>query len=204
MLKQLNQNMKAKFTPIVLERDYLNGETPYCFYCKGGFVTYNKYWIKVWDHLNNNSEDSRVENLVWAHSYCNAMKKTDADFQIMAREKLKQNVSWAQVEGTGERERGSHTDTEELTDAEVGKTTDRITKIFLDERLKGQNKKEFLPRKDTRDCITLLIKKETNGRGSQQAVDRAIDNYCCSIGEYISPREDGKRIIRIRKEGEKL
>jgi len=82
-----------------------------------------------------------------------------------------------------ERVREKITDIEELTDTEVGKLIDKTTKTFLDERLKCSNPKPFLPRADTRACITLLIKKETCGRGSHQAVDRAIDNYCCSIGD---------------------
>ena len=104
----------------------------------------------------------------------------------------------------GERERGKIADKEELTDIEICKLIDRTTKTFLDERLICPNPKPFLARADTRACITLLIKKETDGRGSHQAVDRAIDNYCCSIGDYVSLKEDGKQIIRLRTKEEKI
>jgi len=204
LAKQLTQSLKKKYTLIILRRDYPNGETPFCFYCEAGFVFNHKYLRMVWDHLNNNDEDTRPENLVWAHWICNEQKKTNIEWQVRAAEKLTENSKWAEPESTRERERKIHMDEEELTDTEVGRIIDRVTKTYLDEHLKGLSAKEFLLRADTRSCITYLVKQETNGRGSPQAVDRAIDTYCCTIADYVSKKEDGKRIIRLRKKEEKI
>ncbi len=206
LAKQLTQHLKQKFTPTILIRDYLNEDVPICFYCEAGFVFGHKYLRQVWDHLNNDDGDSRVENLVWAHWICNEQKKNNMDWRILADEKLQQNIKWVMLELTRKREgeNNSYIDTEELTDTEVGKIIDKTTLKFLDERLKGPEPKYCLLRSDTRNCIVFLVKKETNGRGSSQAVDRAIDAYCCSIADYISKKEDGKRIIRLRKHGEKI
>jgi len=204
--KPLTQNMKAKATPIVLERDY-NNEEPWCIFCELLFVFNHKHWRQVWEHLNNNDDDHRVENLAWAHSICNEQKKNNTDYQIIAREKFISNIKWVQQSDPTRKREGEnnlHTDTEELTDAEVGKIIDKTTQKFLDERLKGPEPKYCLSRLDTRSCIVFLVKKETNGRGSPQAVDRAIDTYCCTIADYISKKEDGKRIIRLRKQEEEI
>ena len=142
-----------------------------------------------------------------AHSICNEQKKNNPDYQIIAREKFIFNMKWVQQfdpTRKGERENNPHTDTEELTDSEIGKIIDKITQKFLDERLKGQNPKYCLLRSDARSCIVFLVKKETDGRASPQAVDRAINAYCCSIADYVSKKEDGKRIIRLRNTGEKI
>jgi len=202
--KQPTQSLKKKRVLIIIQRDYKSGEKPYCFYCGAGFVFNHKYFRRVWEHLNNDDEDWRPENLVWAHWLCNEEKKNNIEYLVRAEEKLKENVIWIQSRGVreSEREKYTHVDTEELSDAEVGKKTDKITKTFLDEHLKGENKKEFLMRADTRACITYLVKQETNGRGSHQATDRAIDDYCCTIADYVSKKEDGKRIIRLRKQWE--
>jgi len=199
---QLTQNKKAKSTPLIMERDFPNKQEPFCIFCEGGFMENHKHYRRVWEHLNNDETDSRFENLAWAHAICNQQKKNDYDMQIKAHEKLKENVLWSIPAYMGEREGEKIVDIEELTDTEVGKLIDKTTKTFLDERLKRPNPKSFLPRADTRACITLLIKKETCGRGSHQAVDRAIDNYCCSIGDYISLKEDGTKIIRLRTRDE--
>jgi hypothetical protein len=60
--KQLTMNQKAKWAPLIRERDYEKGEKETCFYCEQRFIK-SKKWQKVWDHLNNNESDNRPENL---------------------------------------------------------------------------------------------------------------------------------------------
>jgi len=207
--KTRNQHLQDKCTPIIIKRDYYNGQEPFCFYCEGGFVPDHKYLHQVWDYLNNDEKDIRPDNLVWAHWMCSKDKNNIIEFMVKAGEKLKENAKWIYPESLRESERESErekklpTEEEELTDAEVGRITGQITETYLDEHLKGPNAKELLLRSDARACITYIIKKETNGRGSLQAVDRAIDIYCCKITDYLAKKEDGKRIIRLRKNEEK-
>jgi len=137
--KLLTQNMKAKATPTVLERDY-NNEEPWCLFCLLPFVFGHKHYKVEWEHLNNDDGDHRIENLAWSHAMCNEEKKTNTDYQIIAYEKLKSNVKWFQQSDPTRKREGEnnlHIDTEELTDTEVGKIIDKTTQKFLDERLKG-------------------------------------------------------------------
>lgn len=203
--KQRNQHLQQKCTPIIIKRDYYNRQKPFCFYCEGGFVPEHKYLHQVWDYLNNNENDIRPENLVWAHKKCSEEKNNNIEFMVRAEDKLKENIKWIDSESLreSEREKKLFTEEEELTDAEVGRIIGNITETYLDEHLKGPNAQEFLLRSDARACIAYIVKKETDGRGSLQAVDRAIDIYCCKITDYVSKKEDGKRIIRLRKNEEK-
>ena len=74
-VKPLTQNMKAKATPIILERDYGN-EEPWCIFCTLPFIFNHKYWRQVWEHLNNYDDDHRVENLAWPTLSVMSKRKT--------------------------------------------------------------------------------------------------------------------------------
>ena len=120
--------------------------------------------------------------------------------QILAKQKLKENeVSGPLSES--EIKKRAQTNEDELTEGAVNRIINKTVVTFLEERLpkKSKNQDDFLYYKDTLDCITFLLKKKTNGRGSQPAVRRAIDVYCCSLGDFEMVREEGRRLIRRRK-----
>lgn len=77
--KQLTMTRKVKWISYLINRD---GKE--CFYCEQRFIEHNPRYRRVFDHLNNNEHDNRVENLVLCHSYCNELKKKDLDWQILA------------------------------------------------------------------------------------------------------------------------
>ncbi|KKN27556.1 hypothetical protein LCGC14_0863530, partial [marine sediment metagenome] len=62
------------------------------FYCEQRFIKEDPKWCQEWDHLNNNPQDNRPENMVWAHAQCNEKKKYNIDWNTIAAEKLKKNV----------------------------------------------------------------------------------------------------------------
>lgn len=190
---RLTSNDKAKKYPMLVHRD---GDV--CFYDKMPFIQEVEGLQRNFDHLNNDEYDNRLENLVLCHYDCNQKKKNDYDMQLLALDKLKENVSSASLGGR-ENLSTTYESTDELTEGEVNRIINKLTTIYLQERLPDKDQDTFLSFSDALNSITYLVQQDTKGRGSQVAVRRAIDVRCCSIGEFQILREDGKRIIRRRK-----
>lgn len=195
--RRLTSNMKAKFYPILVQRD---GDV--CFYCAMPFVQEVESLKRTFDHLNNDWDDNRIENLVLCHFECNNKKRNDLEMQMIALDKLKKNLDSVPYSETL-RERENNQATDELTEGELNRIINKITDTYLKEKLPDSDQDTFLPFTDTMNSITYLVQQDTKGRGGQVAVRRAIDVRCCSIGEFQILREDGKRIIRRRK-GQKI
>jgi hypothetical protein len=193
MRTKLTSNMKAKLYPGLVHRD---GDV--CFYDEMPFTQEIEGLQRTFDHLNNDEFDNRIENLVLCHSDCNQKKKNDYDMQLKAIEKLRINVSSGSLGGR-ENLTTTYESSDELTEGEVNRIINKLTTTYLQERLPDKDQDTFLSFSDTLNSITYLVQQDTKGRGSQVAVRRAIDVRCCSIGEFMIQREDGKRIIRRRR-----
>ena len=184
----LTHRRKTEAFPIIVERDgYL------CFYCDGKFTATHP---PEYDHLNNDSKDSRVENLVLCHHECNIKKKTSSDWQIKASEKLKQNE---RVLLACERRLADTGTTQELTSSQqISKALRPIALQWLEEHTLIE--KEILL-KDAVNAIVFLCQKQT-GWGSQATIYRYIDE--CTNRYYgrftLSTDGAGKTIIRRRTE----
>lgn len=189
--KQLTMNQKAKFEPMILVRDFPNGETPVCFYCEQRFLNNNKKWCRTWDHLDNDESHNYPENFVFAHWNCNQNKKFNIDWQILAQEKLQENLKLA-FEFTRERNKISNTD--EPTEIDLNVAHRKITQEFLVEKLSVDEKLDFV---DTINCITLRCENQT-GHGSKQSVRNYLDVLSCSEGKYRKFKEGGKTWISKR------
>lgn len=189
---KLTANKKAKHYPTLVQRD---GDV--CFYCVQPFHDAIQGLRRTFDHLNNNEEDNRIENLVLAHWDCNQKKKSNTDWQILAFEKLAENVKLG-FESLCVREKKVQTNEgeDELTEGELNRIINKVTDSYFSDKLKDED--DFLPFTDSLNSITYLVQKETRGRGSQPAVRRAIDVRCCSIGEFVVLRENSKKVIRKR------
>ncbi len=92
--RSLTSSVKAKRTPLIIERDYPNGEEPTCCYCEQRFINNTSKWKKTWEHLDNDETNEELWNLMWAHWYCNQKKKYFIDYQIMAQDLIKKNQEW--------------------------------------------------------------------------------------------------------------
>ena len=191
--RRLTSNMKAKIYPLIVQRD---GDV--CFYCKIQFTPEIETLKRTFDHLNNDWDDNRVENLVLAHLQCNNEKRNNLEMQMIALDKLKENLSSVPYSETL-RERENNQTADELTEGELNRIINKITDTYLKERLPDSDADTFIPFTDTMNSIAYLVQQDTKGRGGQVAVRRAIDVRCCSIAEFQIIREDGKRIIRRRK-----
>jgi len=187
-MSRLTHRIKQKAFPTLVERDDYR-----CFYCKGKF--YDNHPAE-YDHLNNNPNDSRRENLVFSHKECNNKKKFDSDYQIIAQDKLIENENAVVA---CERTLADTSTTKELTSQqEISKTNMSITKQFLQEHT--INNEELI----LRDIVNAIVDicQDNNGTGSQAAVYRYIDSLTNSYtGKYtLSKNQKGLVIIRRRTE----
>ena len=205
--KNITLNQKAKWTPIILERDYPNAEEPYCFFCEQRFIEHDPRWCQEWEHLNNNDDDNRPENMVWAHAQCNEKKKYNAEWQVLAADKLKKNVKFhSDLLRESERERSFSAHKETSDEADVSAVIVQHAIQFLAQELLPQQgnepKRKQLPLKEAVECVDYLVKKDTNGRGSHPSVQRHLESLTCTISkEYERRTIKGKWII-FRREGQ--
>ena len=164
-----------------------------CLLCKEPFTDKNP---PEWDHLNNNPNDSRYENVALVHKTCNNKKKFNPDYQIIAQEKLLENEKAVLV---CERRQADTGTTQELTSSQqISKALRPIALQWLEEHTLIE--KEILL-KDAVNAIVFLCQKQT-GWGSQATIYRYIDE--CTNRYYgrftLSTDGAGKTIIRRRTE----
>jgi hypothetical protein len=175
-----------------------------CFYCKlegtdPRFIDQLQGFEMNFDHLNDNPEDNRPENLVLSHAICNQKKKDNYDWKIKAFEKLEENVKWHSASlGEKERETKSHTDLDELKEQDINLIVNKLVKAELETKLPKDSKKEYLY-SEILNGVHFLTIKQTGGRGSEQAVRRSLDAYCSEYSDWESSKDGtGKRMIRRR------
>lgn len=203
--KQINHKQKMEWTPIVMERDYpgLKYEECTCIYCHQLFHENSKTLCREWEHLNDNKTDNRPENMAWAHAICNEEKQTNFDWKLIALDKLKENVRWAQQndparEGERAWEFSAHKQTS--NEADVAAVLYKHAVQFLAHELLPQNgnkpKRESISLKEAAECVDYRTKKETGGSGSQSAAQRHLETLSCTISEEYERRNvNGKQII---------
>jgi len=187
-MTRLTHRRKINDFPIIVERDGYR-----CFYCNGEFTNNHP---AEYDHLNNNPDDSRPENLVFAHHECNNKKKNNSDWQIRAREKLLQNEKAVLA---CERRQADTGTTQELTSSQqISKALRPIALQWLEEHTLIE--KEIILR-DAIHAIVFLCQKQT-GWGSPATIYRYIDEWCNPYnGKFtLSTNEARKIIIRRRTE----
>ena len=177
-----------EFFQIIVERDGYR-----CFYCKEEF---SENRPAEYDHLNNNPDDNRVENIVLNHHECNNKKKFNTDWQIRAQEKLAQNERTVLACERNLADTGSTK--EQTSQQEVNKINFKITEQFIQEHTLIE---ENLILRDATNGIVSIC-RDNNGTGSQAAVYRYIDTLTNPYnGKYtISTNESGKKIIQRRIE----
>lgn len=195
--RSLTVAVKSKRTPLIIERDYPNGEEFICCYCEQRFLKNNPLWKKTWEHLDNDETNQELWNLKWAHWYCNQKKKTFTDYHIIAREFIKKNQEWQNKFDFEEflRERKIKQPVEEHTEIELNIAHYEEATKFLAERLPDEDARHLLT--DTINCISLRCRKKT-GHGSSQSVRNYINELCCSEGNYKIQKISGKNYILRR------
>ena len=194
--KSLTKNIQAKRTPLIIERDYPDGEEQVCFFCEQRFIKDHIRGKKTWEHLDNNDENQELWNLAWAHFDCNEKKRTDPDSQIHAHEKIKQNKRWEKTydfEYASEKKKNN--DADEATEIDLNVAHRQIALEFLAEKLPNESEKwDF---NDAISCIVLRCEKKTN-HGSKQSIRNYLDVQACTEGKYRKEKISGTTYIMWR------
>jgi len=187
MAKHLSQIKKLEILPYLIERDggFL------CFYCKKAL----SIETLVYDHLNSNPRDNRIENIVLSCQSCNVKKAKDFDLRILAEDKLRENESKHFVQKNQFHEtQNSH---EASTEIAINQSNFEITKQHLYERLAVEDSLEYT--KTINNCA--YICKEKTGYGSQQSVRNYIDILTCEEGPFMISKNDEKKKIIVKRRG---
>jgi len=187
-MSKLTHKTKTAIFKILVERDGYH-----CFYCKGHFDDTHP---PEFEHLNNNPNDSRPENIVLSHHECHITKKYNTDLQIKAHEKLLKNENTLFV---SERKLADAGTTEELTSSQrINKVLEPIALQWLTEHLLME--KEIVV-KDAVNAIVNLCRQQTD-HGSQPTIYRYIDTWSNPYNGHltIAKNESGQNIIMKRTE----
>lgn len=160
--KELTVRMKRIwFEPIIL-RD--GGQL--CFYCK---ISLSLSEI-IWEHLDDNRKHNVIDNLVFACRTCNNKKPHDIDMQLIAQEKLRDNLKRNYMREI------INTKNKQTSEIEISVSNFEIAEIFLHKNVPI----EFT---EALNSITYECKKKT-GYGSQQSVRNYIDSLCSSTAPF--------------------
>jgi hypothetical protein len=185
MVKHLTEKMKMEYLPLLIKRD----EGFLCFYCKQKL----DHHTFVYDHLNNNREDNRIENIVTACQSCNNKKPHNYDHQIMASEKLEQNLKSNFMRA---REFETETFTKEVsTEIDINTSNFEITEKFITERVATDGS---VPFSDALHSCTYLCKSQT-GHGSQQSLRYYISALTSSMGPFMIIKDERKQKIIVKR-----
>ncbi len=197
MTNRITTKQKRKWIPI-LKR--VHGEL--CFYCKEAFRENvhehnghkNPYFME-YDHLNNKEYDNRIENIVLCHKICNQRKKNFSDWQIMAKDQLKENERTGVLVSEREKIKPQKIEryNEDFQHPEIESNTRffHITKNYLESELSKIDKLQY---QDTLDSIALLCQEEV-GHGSQTTIRKHIAMLASSRGSYEITKIEGKKYI---------
>jgi len=186
MLSRPSQRVKANRFPLLW-----TDQKGQCLFCSIAFSDIVKPEL---DHLNNNSNDNRMENWALVCHTCNNKKKTDIDMQVIAYDKVKANQK---REYACERMLADSGIDFNLTSSQsINRITTQTTRQFLLEHTMNDK----LYEKDAVNAITNLC-QENNGTGSQSAVYRIIESLCNPInGKYTTCSTPKGNVIRRRTE----
>jgi len=181
LTKHLTQKQKADWLDIIVMRD---GKYA-CWYCNVDFLSLSDF---VYEHLNCQRTDNRVDNLVLACVTCNNKKPHDIDMQIQASDKLHQNEKLMYMrENTHNK-----MDRKQSNEITINVSNFEIAKLFLIRN----NPISFV---EALDSISYLCREKT-GHGSQQSVRNYINTLTSVVAPFEIIMEHGKKIIRRKLE----
>ena len=188
MRKSLTSAQRKKFFPELCERD--NGLN--CWYCKCK-LDLNRV---VFDHLNENPQDNRIDNLVLACQSCNVSRITDGELHERGLEKLEENEKTMFV-----REKIDSSESVISKEIDINQKNTRITEKFVSSLIDKTGSVLYSEALDA--CVFLC--QTHSGHGSHQSVR----NYLASLTSIVGPfkeirNEQNKRTIVKRKEEEKF
>jgi len=176
--KNLTSKMKRDWLDPIISRD--GGQV--CFYCK---ISLSLSEI-VWEHLDDNRKHNVMDNLVFACRRCNNKKPHDIDMQLIAQDKLQDNIKSNYM-----REIIS-TKNKQTSEIEISVTNFDIAEIFLHKNVPIEFTQAL-------NSITYECKKKT-GYGSQQSVRNYIDSLTSSTAPFEVYKHGKEKTIRYKRD----
>ena len=162
-----------------IQRD--NGFT--CLFCKEPL---GRDYIR--EHLSNNRNDNRRENIALACRSCNLKKINNFDYQIIAAEKLKQNED-ASAKFLEDREAHKQYSSE----IEISKLLYGFAKKYLTEQTTLNGSISF---DDTLAELTYLT-QEKYGHGSENTFRRILKSLTCKVAKFqvVKNTDNSEKLI---------
>jgi len=175
---------KEKYLPQIMARD--GGFV--CFYCKQKLSMKNMSF----DHLDNNRTHNNIENIVICHQSCNIKKINYAEYQSMAKDKLKLNEEEFSV-----RVKNTHKNTHHDYTSEIGINigTYDLVESYLKNEITTDGHVSF---NDALYSIVYLCKQKI-GHGSEPAVRRHLNTLTSSVAPYKITRNHSNEKIIVRR-----
>ncbi|MGB9002846.1 MAG: HNH endonuclease signature motif containing protein [Nitrosotalea sp.] len=183
MNKNLSPALKKKYFTLLIKRD--GGSK--CFYCE---ITLN-YDSYIYDHLNNNRTDNRIENIVLACQSCNNKKPSDQNMQDKAMQKLKQNE-----ESNFMREKMCENLGETSAEIEINTKNYDITEDYITREV---NERKVIDYTNTLHSCVFICKQKT-GHGSQQSVRNYISTLTSEVAPFVVARDENKKKVIAKRE----
>ncbi len=187
--KHLTDRMKAEYLEIIIDRD----ERFKCFYCSKNFSLSQRGKDQyLYEHLNNNRKDNRIDNVVLACRSCNNKKPNDIDMQFIADAKLIENENLNYMREKFQRKEDNRQDSE----VQISKTNYQICRRYVIKNVDSFGEIDF---KNTVHSIVYQC-RENNNTGSPQATYNYLNIICCNESPFeIVKNSENKRIIRRKK-----
>ena len=187
MARKLTATQKRQLLTYLVERDGYH-----CFYCKKGFKSVHD---PIREHLNDDENDDREDNLVLAHQSCNILKYTQKDkkYLSMAELKLEDNEKHLYVRESFLKKNSKDEASTEIT---ISKKCFDITEKYVTDNVLANG---WVTYKETMHSIVYLCKKKV-GYGSEQQIRSHILTLTSPVApfEIIKDPITKKKIIKKR------
>ena len=181
----LSITLKINYLPRLIKRD----SAFKCFYCQK-LLELNHF---IYEHLNDNRFDNRIENIVLACQSCNNRKTNDPEMKEKALQKLKENES-----GNCKREKISENEdfSDEMpTEMKVGKKNLKITHQHINKQITTDG---FISESDAIYSSAYRCIEET-GHGSVQCSRNYVKILTSGAGPFKIVRDENKRKIIVKR-----
>jgi len=147
----------------------------------------------MFEHLDDDDTDNRLENLVLSCQSCNVTKKFNPELKTIAVEKLQENLSKTIVQGNKLLE--DVTFHQPSTEIDINQSNFAITEQYLTERIAIDGSIPYV--KVINSCA--YVCKEKTGYGSQQCVRNYIDMLTSDEGPFMVTKDDNKKKIIVKR-----
>ena len=147
----------------------------------------------VIEHLNDNDNDNREDNLALAHQSCNLKKKNDKEYWNKADLKIYENERHMYV---GESFLKEPTKKEASTEIDISNKCYNITEKFLTDNIQSNG---WIDYKETLHSIVYSCRTKV-GHGSQQQIRSHIQTLTSAVAPYMIDKDPitKKKIIKKR------